>query len=188
MCQKSVERKVDPVENCSVGTCMWHILRHNMENNVFICTMNVRKKGKAIQPKAHRAQGGWGSQNVLDDRHMKVVRLPALHTSCLYPQKISLVVIAVQGWIDPRAIIVAGKIKSMENSNDPIGNTTRNHTACSAVPKPTVLLHTSYNRNIPGKFGLSQYDLPYLCHTPLLAKAQPSHPPSKAILILLCST
>jgi len=55
-----------------------------------------------------------------DSQHMKVVRLLALYTGHLYPKEVFL------GRVDPRAIMRPGRIISMKNSNDTIGNRTRN--------------------------------------------------------------
>jgi len=70
-----------------------------------------------------------------DNRHMKVVRLSALRTGQLYPQ--FLVLVSVRGWVNPRGHSAAGRIMSMKNFNDTIGNRTRELLACSTVPQPT---------------------------------------------------
>ena len=60
-----------------------------------------------------------------DSRHIKVVRLSALRTGLLYPEEVFLVLISVRGWVDPQGHSAAGRIMSMKNSNDTIGNRTR---------------------------------------------------------------
>ena len=75
----------------------------------------------------------------LDNRHMKVVRLSALHTGRLYPQVSSLVIISVRGWVDPRTIVRPEGLSHLNISKDPTGNRTRDLPAFSAVPQPTAL-------------------------------------------------
>jgi len=66
-----------------------------------------------------------------DNRHVHVVRLSAIVTGRLYPQKIFLVPIFVRSWVDSRSIT----LMSIENSSD-IGNRTRDLPACSTLHQP----------------------------------------------------
>jgi hypothetical protein len=71
---------------------------------------------------------------------MKVVRLSALPTGRLYPTgKYSWYKFMLEAGVNPRGYIATGRIMSMKNSNDNIGNRTSDLPACRAVPQPTAL-------------------------------------------------
>jgi hypothetical protein len=89
----------------------------------------------------HSLYRPWGFQEVeatrfQDSRHMQVVRLSALRTGRPYPQEIFPVLIFVRRRVDPKSYSAAGRIISTKNSNDTIGNRTRDVPACSPVIQP----------------------------------------------------
>jgi hypothetical protein len=74
-----------------------------------------------------------------DSQHMKVIRLSALCTGYLYsPGNIP----GIPRLSQPKGHSAAGRIMSLKNSCDTLGNQTHNLPACSAVPQPTVPPHT----------------------------------------------
>ena len=98
------------------------------------------KQSHYIPGQALRVPGGWGSQM---SRHSareggKVV---SIRTGHLYPQEIFLVLISVKRLSQPQGHNAAGRIMSMKNSNDTVGDRTRDLLGCRAVPQPTSPLH-----------------------------------------------
>jgi hypothetical protein len=82
---------------------------------------------------AQRVPGSWGSQ-ISWQWHRMVVRLSALRTGRLYRQEILLVLISVKRLSRPLGHSATGKIMSLKNSNDTIGNRTRDLPVCSVEP------------------------------------------------------
>jgi len=90
----------------------------------------VMSKGKAVP--LHTWTGPRGFQDseapiFQDNRHMKVVRLPALHTGPLYPPGNIPGTHFCSRLSQPQGHSMTGRIKSMKNSNDTIGNRIRDH-------------------------------------------------------------
>ena len=106
-----------------------------VDRNILQQIKGKEKQDKANPRQALRVPGGCG--RFQDNRHMKVVRLSAPRTGRLY----------IPGYIrgyhfclrlsQPQDRSAAGTIMSMKNSNNTVGNRTRDHPACSAVPQPT---------------------------------------------------
>jgi len=68
---------------------------------------------------------------------MKVVRLSVLRAGSLYPPRNIPGTHFCSTLSQPQGHSAAGRIMSMKNSNDTIGNRTRDFLACSAIPQPT---------------------------------------------------
>ena len=82
-----------------------------------------------------------------DNRHMKVVRLPGLRNSRLYPSENIPGTHFCKRLSQPQGHSAAGRIMAMKNSSNTIGNRTRDLPACSAVPQataPLLALHVYY--------------------------------------------
>jgi len=107
-----------------------------------VCTYNVwqKVKGKTIPVQAYYRP--WGFQELEAPRFLdiKVIRLSALCTGCLYPQGNIPDTHFYHRLSRPHSRSAAGRIMAMKNSSDTIRNRTRNLPACSAKPQPTVLL------------------------------------------------
>ena len=96
-------------------------------------------------PGLWRAPGGWGSHNFQTIDTCRVAKLSALRTGRLYPPGNTPGTHLCWRMIRPQSHSATGRIKSMKNHNDPVGNRTRDLPACSAVPQPTAPQRTLHH-------------------------------------------
>jgi hypothetical protein len=84
-----------------------------------------------------RVPGGRGSQIYRQSAHEGDKVVSPTHRPPLPPRKYSRYSFLLEAKSTPQGHSAAGRIMSMKNSNDNIGNRTRDLSACSAVPQPT---------------------------------------------------
>ena len=106
----------------------------------FLNLLRVKGKGKnkAIPEQALGIPGGWGSQILWQSAHEGGEVFSSNHRPPLPPRKYIWFPFLLEAESNPGPY-AAGMIMSMwmKNFNDIMGNQTRDHPACNAVPQPT---------------------------------------------------
>jgi hypothetical protein len=109
-----------------------------VHRNIFNWITHIRcVKGRAISKQARTGFQEVEDPRFEDSRLMIVVRLSTLPTDRLYPPGDIPGTHFCSTLSRSQGNSAAGRIMSMKNSNDTIGNRTRDLPACSAVPQPT---------------------------------------------------
>ena len=117
---------------CIFSLARWTTSKISVTNTrLSIKNQSYYRPGQAL-----RVQGSWAPR-FQDNRHMQMVRLPTLRTGRLYPPGNIPGTLFCYSLSHLQGHSAAGRIMSMKNSNDTIGNRTRDLPACSAVPQPT---------------------------------------------------
>jgi hypothetical protein len=106
--------------------CVWFKTSHAFPFLLF--NIPISKQFHYRPRQTVRVPGVWGSQISRQTEHGSSKVVSPRHRPPLLPGNIP-VLISVRGWVNLRAIV--------KNSNGTIGNRTRDHPACGAVPQPT---------------------------------------------------
>ena len=106
--------------------CLMHAIW--FEANFICCHVGYSVKGRPWSFHEFEAP------RIQNNQHMNLVSLSTPRKDCLYPP-------SKYSWhsflLEPESGQYCGRIMSMKNSNDTIGNRSRDLPVCSAVPQPT---------------------------------------------------
>ena len=117
-----------------------HYVCMNPDSSVSLvtgCVLRVRIRGFSLLQSIQKIIFSVVTQASAKANHLHI---PSVRVTCPWTWRppllsgITLYLIRVRGRVDPQGQCVEGRIMSMKNSNDPIGNRTRDLLVCSAVP------------------------------------------------------
>jgi hypothetical protein len=119
----------------------------------------------------------------LDNRHIKVVRLSALHTGRLYPPGNIPGTDFRYRLSRPQDHSAAERIMSMKSTSDIIGNRTRDLPVCSAVPQQTAPPRVPCVQTIHSKNCWSSREFPWIICYPNVHNSVDNRPLLVIILV-----
>ena len=125
----------------------------NLTSYIRLCYLYIRQSNPITG-----LDRSWGFQKFeaprfQDNLHMKVARLSALRNGRFYPQGNIPATHFCYRLSQPHDHSTVGMIMSMKNSNDTIGNRTRDLPVCREVPQPTALVTYTYTIKIHYEVG-----------------------------------